>query len=424
MKIKEFLTKQKEQRAEDLKKCNDRIDELEGINETAEGEEDLKNIGEELDALKAKKADLEAQLKEIDDQIAELDKPAEPEGEGTPAYERKAFLKFETRGGQKAMNIEERKANAEKFAKENRTSFNTKETRSILVSGGKIATPTEVGGINDAFNPVSSIVDLVKVEDCAGMGAHKVAYVDHYATAADHTEGAAYEEGDPVFGFVEIKPNNVGVLSYLSREVKKQSPLDYEEKTKDGALKALRVKAGKIVTDAIIGSANVAKVNAKVTSGIGVIDEHTLRDLVLAYGGDETVGGEAVLFLNKKDLIAFGDVRGTDKKPVYEITPDTSNTNTGTIQDGGLAVKYCLNSNIPAINGTTQPANSATDIVGPFYGNPLNAELDLFGDYEVAVSEEFAFNKGLLTIRGDVSLGSAVVAKDGFVALVLPKKSS
>ena len=53
------------------------------------------------------------------------------------------------------------------------------------------------------------------------------------------------------------------------------------------------------------------------------------------------------------------------------------------------------------------------------YGQPMNCELDLFSDYEIAVSEDFKFNQGLLAIRGDVQLGADVVAAEGFVKVVI-----
>jgi hypothetical protein len=111
--------------------------------------------------------------------------------------------------------------------------------------------------------------------------------------------------------------------------------------------------------------------------------------------------GAATLFINKAVLVHFGDVRGSDKKPVYEITPDASNPNTGIIRDGGLAVPYCIDSNL------------GVDTI--VYGQAKGFELALFSNYEIDVSEDFAFNKGLLAIRGDVELGGDVTVKGGFV---------
>ena len=111
--------------------------------------------------------------------------------------------------------------------------------------------------------------------------------------------------------------------------------------------------------------------------------------------------GGATLLLNKASLIAFGDVRGSnEKKAVYEIIPDT-NPNTGTIKDGGLAVKYCLEDGL---------GNNEL-----MYGKMHCFELGLFGDYEIVVSEDRNIDKLMLTIVGDVDLGGEVVVDQGFI---------
>lgn len=413
-------------RNEELDKIKARLDELEKINETSKDEEELKAAGEELDALKAKKAELEAEiaekqaeLDEVNAQIAELDKPVDDQGQRNKL----GFMKREERnGGQHQMNIEERTQRAEEFKKTGKKSM---ETRSVLVSGGTIATPTGVDGITDTFNTVSSIVDLVKVVDCKGMSSNKIAYMTNGSTADIKAEGSAAATGEPTFAFTTITPVSVGLVSYVSDQVRKQSPLNYEAKVNDAAKVALRTKAAAIITDAIVGSSLNATVKGAVTSGKGAIAANTLRQLVLAYGGNENVEGNAYLFLNKADLIALGDIRGAnEKKAVFEIVPNASNPNTGVIKDGGLAVNYCINSNCAAFNGTTQPATTGKDLVTMFYGQPTNCELDLFGDYEIRVSDDYKFAENLLTIRGQVDAGAGVIKKDGFVALVLPKATA
>lgn len=313
---------------------------------------------------------------------------------------------------------------AKEFAKTGRTKYGAQEVRSVLVSGGTLATPTDAQGINDIPGArFSSILDMVKIISCTGMGSNKVAYLSaDTASAATQTEGSTAETKEPTFGFVTISPTSVAVLSYISKQAKKQTPLAYEAKVREQAMVALRKKAASIVTTALKASTLNAKVAATVSSTKGVVDEKTLRKIVLAYGGDESVSGGAVLFLNKADLIAFGDVRGTnDKKAIYEIIPDGANPNTGIIKDGGLSVRYCINSELTACAGTSQSAD--TDTVTMFYGNPMCFELDLFSDYEIRVSEDFAFDKLMDTIRGDVELGGDVVVKDGFVALTIAKSA-
>lgn len=395
MDIKAFLTEQSVKRSAELDELAKRVEALEKINNESEDEEELKAAGEELDELKAKKAELEAELAEINAQIAELDKPVD---EGAPQRNK---LNFMNKRGAKTMNIEERKAKAEEFVKTRKASYDAEEARAVLVSSGTIATPTGVDGINDnGFAKVSSIVDLVKVVNCVGMGANKVAYEVTDATAATQTEGGAANASEPTFDFVEIKPTSIAVLSSISKQAKKQSPLQYEAKVKESAMVALRKKAAEVITTAVLDSDLLG------TQTIPELNHTALRRIALNYGGDEGVMGEAYLFLNKADLVTLGDARGTnEKKAVYEITPDASNPNTGVIKDGGLAVKYCINKNLTS--GTL------------LYGQPKNIELDLFSNYEIAVSEDFYFDKLMDAIRGDVELGAAVIAQSGMVKVTV-----
>ena len=422
MELKEFLGSRASKCKKRLEAIGARIDEIAKINETSKDEAELKAVGDELAELQAEKAELEAELKEIEAQMEALEKPEAPaedpkeetpfvgvEGDAPINPERKNFLVFETRNGGKQMEKENKETRAKAFAETGKMSMSNAEARAVLVKGGTIVTPTDVNGIVDTFNKVSSIVDLVKVVGCEGMGANKVAYQKNVPTAETQTEGEAVTGADPEFGFVEIRPESVQTFSLISKQVRKQTPLDYEGKVSESAETALKVKAGNIITKAIVSSALIAKPSDLT---ITAIDDKTLRKIAFNYGGDEGVYGNAVLFLTKADLIAFGDVRGTsNKNPVYEITPDTANPNTGTIKDGGLSVRYCLDSHLVSL------ANAEQGAVAMFYGQPENCELDLFSDYEIAVSEDFAFDKNMLAIRGDVELGSAVIKQDGFIAV-------
>lgn len=292
-------------------------------------------------------------------------------------------------------NAEQRAA--AQFVQTGRMTVDAEQSRSVLVSSGTLATPTAVTGINDIPGAkASSIIDLIKVVNCVGMGSHKVAYVDEDADEAGaQVEGEAAGAGGAKYGFVTIMPQSVAVLDYISKQAKKQTPLLYSSKVREQALIALRRKAVAIVSAALSASELVTAIEGDA------IGAKTLRTITMNYGGDESVVGGAHLVLNKKDLLKFGDVRGANEmQAVYEITPDASGT-TGAIKDGGLSVRYCLNSKVA--EGTL------------FYGNLQNLELDLFSDYEIAVSSDFAFDKLMDAIRGDVEMGSDVVAKAGFV---------
>lgn len=351
-------------------------------------------IGETLAKLAEEIADVEAMLEEID-QPAEQEAASEnTDTENTENNNERGMKVMETMDMRKTDN-KQTEARAKQLHESGKAVIDNAEARAVLVSAGKLATPTEVAGINDIMGArVSSIVDMVKVVDASGMGAYKVAYQLTDASAATTAEGDEYHAGEPTFDFVEIKPQTETVLSYISKQARKQTPLAYAAKVNESALVALRRRAAAIITENLLASELNVKLDATA------LDEKFLRKVALSYGGDESVVGAAVLQINKADLIALGDVRGSDKKPVYEITPDAANPNTGIIKDGGLSVTYVINSNLAGKQ---------------VYGQMQNFELALFSNYEISVSEDFAFNKGLLAISGDVELGGDVTVKGGFV---------
>lgn len=359
-----------------LAEINTAIDTATGDDLTAL-ETESRSLLAELDAIKA-----EAQTKQqLRSQIAAGTKgvkmPTQPSAAAQPSAEERA---------------------AADFVQTNRMTVDASQARSVLISSGNLAQPTEVAGINDIPGAkVSSIIDLCKIVNCVGMGTYRVAYTaSDAAAAADQTEGsAATTAALATFDFVDITPTSVAVLDYISKQAKKQTPLQYSAKVRAQALVALRRRAAQIATAALTSSTLTQEVKG------AAIDAKTLRTIALSYGGDESVIGGAVLFLNKTDLLAFGDVRGTnEKKALYEITPD-GNGNTGTIREGGLSVRYCIDSNLAA--GTL------------YYGNPQTLELGLFSDYEIRISEDFAFDKLMDAIRGDVELGAGVTAKNSFI---------
>lgn len=432
MKIKEFLAnslaaknERKAALVARLDAINKRNAELGEINERSCDEKELKAAGEELDKLKAELvekqaelAGLEAEIKELEQMIADADKPAEdnPANEGQP--QRNQFLNFEKRGLNN-MTKEELEKMAKEFAERGTFKKGTAETRAILVSSGDLATPTPVAGdIRPNFEHVPSIVDEVDVLDLEGMGAYKIPYEVSISEADVTAEGAAYNSSDPVYDYVTLTPSTVTVMSQISKQVKKQTPVNYQTKVEDSAYKALKKKAAAIITNAIITSDLSKTVNIDVVNGAGAITDKTLRNIALNYGSADAVMGDAVLQLTQADLVAFGDVRSdTTLQAVYEITPNPTNPNTGTISDGGLTVRYILNSNLTPISGTAQ---GDTAKAGMIYGQARCCALGLFSGYEVLVSEDFAFDKGMLTIRGDVEMDAKVQVLNGFNVVTLP----
>lgn len=394
--MNETLTKMIQEKESKVKELQARSDKSEDINELRNLNNQVKEILADIESLKKANVNEERQFNPL---------------KSTTLHNGE----FDEKG-----KIEER---AKKFAETNKMVISNEETRaSILVSSNKIAQPVGVGGINDPVPQVSSIVDLVKVVDASNMGGgYKIAYEKSTANAATHTEGGVITESEPEFGYLTVTATDKALVSYISNKVRKQSPLAYETKARDSASIALRKAASQMIINHLETSTLAEVYNIGVTgtaAKTGVLDEKFLRKLTLNYGGDEAVLGNSVLVLNKKDLIALGDIRGTnEKRAVYEITPDAANPNTGIIKDGGLAVRYVINNNCKALSGTTQTTSA---IKGIFYGNPQAIELALFSDYEISTSEDYKFAEDMLAVRGTVSLGVGMGIDKGFVVAQIP----
>lgn len=369
--------------------------ELDAMDFSAATEEQTKRMAEIEEEVRALEAE-EASLRSAQEMRTRLGKKVDAE-----------------QTGEENSDVE---ARAKRFAETNRTSVST---RSLLSTN--IAKSTDVSPeIKDLYGvQASSIVDLVDVEDCTGMGTLRVAYEkDGFDANDDTVEGSAPKRAaDPAsaFGYVDIQPSDVDVLAYISKKVRKQSPLQYEAKTLKAARTALIKKLSKKIVDAVYASELASKVSfAKDTTNGAKIGPDTLRKIALGYGGDEGVGG-GVLVLSKEDLIAFGDVRGTnEKKAIYEITPDTADENTGTIKEGGLVVRYFINKNCNVFQG-----NKSATANTMLYGNLKNIKMGVWGDIEVSTSEDYKFAEGMLTVLGEAEVGVDLVVKNGFEVVTI-----
>lgn len=377
---------------------------------------------EEQQAFRSEKEEIENKIKEIEERkaaLAELRKN-NYQGESNIMQE---YL-------EKGIAVEERDRIVSEFTKNRKVSVPVQEVRSVLLSSDGIAKPTKVNGIGDPFNTQISILDQVRVIDMTGAGAFKESFMRTHSVASDKTDGVAQSESDPTFGTVTITPKEIAVTTYVSKELEKVSPLNYLAKVQQSALIALKVRlAQDIVTKikssvddnsvSMVQTLNASADNGMLASGKGAINDKTLRRIVMSYGGDANVYGSAVLYLNKEDLIAFGDVRGTnEKRAVYEITPNATNPNIGIIKDGGLSVPYCIVPSLTALSGNAQAATAKQTMI---YGSPLDFELALFGDYSIEVSKDYKFAEGLLTVLGSVTTGGNVIIPDGFVIVTIPK---
>ena len=394
----------------------------ESVEELRSAENELKRINTEMSAIEQDIADLRAAI----DDIEITENRSKPQGttlNPMAVYDQSQNNAENRNNTQENKDYEQR---SQQLFDTGKIIFNVSETRSALLTGDDgIVKP--VGVSSDIKNPftVSSIIDMVKTENCEGMSEYQYPYMKKEMSASVTKEGNEAVDGgadDDMFGYESIKPMLITTYAEVSKDFKNLKPIDYRRIIEKEAFNSLRRKIGKLIFTGsyentppeITGIVNSKLISDDAIVKIDGIDDHTLRNIVLNYGGNEESVLPAVLYLNKKDLIAFGDIRGTkDKKAVYDITPDTNNPNTGVIKDGGVTVKYCLNSTLKAISDTGTAADTDTMI----YGQPDNYVIGVFGDFKVTTDESVAFKKRMIAILGEANVGGAVIAVDGFIKI-------
>ena len=302
--------------------------------------------------------------------------------------------------------------------------FNAAEVRralnQITLATGTIVQPTGAGAtIHDPLgNVVPSIVDRVRVMDMTGMGAFQEPYVISELEAkggkVDETAGTARTaSADPTFGIAEIRPYELTVTTFVDRNISRLSPASYYDKVYGMAMRAMRRNLAELIVNGddpstptffgITNAKNKAAANIFAEATLGsAIDVNTLDALYFAYGSDEAMGAGARLLLTKTNLKALGALRGTnEKRRLLEITPDPTNPNSGVIRDGGVVLPYDL---VKAVGDTKI-----------LYGDPMNYEVGLFGDYTIRLDDSVKAVERMTAILGDVFVGGNLIVDKGFV---------
>ena len=308
--------------------------------------------------------------------------------------------------------------------------------KSVTLATGTLAQPTGAGtNIRDPLgNGVGAIIDQVYVQDLTGMASYLEPYVisEFAASGADVATAAGTARtasGDPTLGVAKIAPYELTTTSYVDRNISRLTPANYYAKVYAMAMRAMRRDTVKMIfngdgqsTNDMFGiktAKNIAGNAIYATKELSAVDADLLTELMFAYGGDEMLGGSCRLYLNKADLLALGKIRGTnEKRRLFDIVPDAGNPNTGTIREGGSIVPYSIASNLTALSGSSQGSAAIQTMV---YGDPMNYELGLFGDYTVRVDESVKAVERMLTILGDAMVGGNLIVDKGFVVATLPK---
>lgn len=290
-----------------------------------------------------------------------------------------------------------------------------------LTFTGTLVSPTGGGSdIHDGTNAqVTTLSNQVRVETFEGLSGWEEPYLKSIqeATAGSVTTvgGTTRTASDPVFKKSKLTATEIQVTSFVDKNINRLSPANYAAKVQAYAMKALLRKCNHQIIngDAQASHEMFGIINAKNTdaesifqtmAGITAINEDTLRDLVMGYGGDEEVYSGGRLVLTKANLDAFGKIKiaKDDNRKLYKIV---SQGNTGTIEEGGLIVPYTIAS---AIGANTLA-----------YGDPQTYLLGLFGPYSIRIDESVKSVERMIAILGDALVGGNLVADKGFAIATL-----
>lgn len=368
---------------------------------------------------------LNARISQISDTLAEVDRfgPASP-----------AAGSQEPTNGEASRFIEQLSTrNGARISAQQVIDAFRNPSNAVTVETGSLALPTAAGEHGpQGFNAVvSSIVDQVSVVDLTGLGSIEEVYevADMEAQGGRANLG---KETDPVLAKAEIAPYDVSVTAFVDRSLEDLTPVKYQTRVINMAVRALRRKAASLIMhgDGATSPKMHGITSAKNTDGDEIfqtleatqVDEALLDNILMAYGGTDALGRNARLYLAKEDLAAIKKLRGTNEKmPLYTIRFDQGDPTSGWIREGGSdLMPFTI---VPGANALSTATAGDAPVKTMVYGDPANYELGLFGDYSVRVDGSYKAGERQNTILGDVKIGGNLVVHHGFVVVTMPAQA-
>ena len=273
--------------------------------------------------------------------------------------------------------------------------------------------------LTQTTNPASALIDMAKVVPLKGGETYERGFVKDYGAddGGSTTEGGAYNDVEPSFGYATIEKQKVTAYTEEPEEMQKLPNADYDSVIEGSVSKAIRRYLSRQI---LVGDGSTSKLKgifynptkeservidpATDIDTITAIDDGTLDEIIYSFGGDEEVEGVATLILNKQDLKAFAKLRDKQGRKVYTIV---NRGQTGTI-DG---VPFVINSACAAISNTAT-AEGAYEMA---YGYLQNYELAVFSDIDVRRSDDYKFKNGQTAFRASMFAGGSVAAWNGFI---------
>lgn len=372
--------------------------------------ERLKTVAQRMSSLEAESRSAGVQIERLAEINNEMDNLIEERNKLEIEVRRANEVAFNG-AGQVITNPEAERTLQEEQEAEQRVRTLNQNRAITLATLDTLTINHQANNINPTFNQVSSLLDLVSHKAFHGGETYSQAFVKGYGEAGYTNEGAAYTNSEPTWGYAEIAKTKITAYTEVSEEFEKLKPQYYLAEITRNLTISLRKKLAKEIiigngnsgnlTGILAPAAKVVAIDAAKDLEVGAIDENTLNDIILGYGGDEDIY-RGVLILNKSILRSFLKVRGTDKKPVYKV--DFVNQ---TI-DG---VPYVINSHIKDHDTATAGQYTLT------YGALGHYDLVAFSPIEIAKSTDFKFSTGQIAYRASGMFGGNVTAHNAFLRI-------
>lgn len=376
-------------------------------------DEELDGIEENINALETEKATLEkrasmlAKAKRASLMDGGIDEGAEEDDDDEPAEPsvRSVVTKISESNKEDKELMQKRAAMGENWKRNNRTV--------ILDNSVLIPKPQSSVLAGYPFNQVSTILDVVNYLPIPNGESYEQPYIKGTGEG-DYTEqpngdgtGGMYHEVDLEWDTVKVTKTKITAYAEVTKELEKVPAANYAGAVEGNITVSLKKKLAKeiVVGDGADGHftgimSSAVKADLVADYELGAINENTLDELILNYGGEEDIESKMAILVNKLTLLQFSKVRGNDKRKVYTI--DYAN---GTI-DG---IKFYTSSHVKSF--TTAGTGDAVLAYGDFN----KYRVAVFSNIETARSTEYKFRQGITAFRGDVFMGGNVMAYKAFI---------
>jgi HK97 family phage major capsid protein len=262
------------------------------------------------------------------------------------------------------------------------------------------------------FNQVSSVLDAVNYLPIPNGETYDEPYIkttgvgDYTSQPSKDGTGGEYHEVGIEWDSVQIKKTKITAYSEISKELDIIPAANYADAVEGNITLSIRKKLAKEIIDGdgaeghfvgIMSSAVKADMVTDYT--LGAINENTLDELILNYGGEEDIESKMVLILNKLTLLAFSKVRGSDKRKVYTINYENKTI------DG---IKFFTTSHVKDFT------SASVDDAVIAYGDLNKYRVAVFSNIETEKSIHYKFRQGITAFRGDVFMGGNLMGYKSF----------